>query len=266
MTAAVATAEDLQLKRFLVYSLIFHGSLVLLIAASIYIQNLRGPEWGGPGGEPGSAKVKLVGAAPGLPMPTAPTPKDTSAVDPTKGLHKEEPKPKPEPPTKAEKITPFKKEKPLPPTHKSKTDEPRVPDQDNAVPFGNNRGANLPSSYAPNTGSGSSAAMQGQGGGDFARLFPTYVESVIRSINKNWDQTMIEPAVLAAHRAHTVMTFRIYRDGSIANVQTEQKSGNTSMDNSAIRTLDGIRFLPLPSSYTGAYVEVTFDFDLALKQ
>lgn len=263
MSVAVANAEDLQLKRFLVYSLTLHCLLVVFIGVSIYIQSLHGPEWGGLGSQPGSAKVKLIGGA-GLPMPTKPTPNDTMAVNTSKGMWKEEPKPKPEPPTKAEKIAPFKKETPLPPTHKSKVEEPKIPPPDNQVPFGQNRGANIPTSYAPNPGAGSGpVAVQGQGG-DFASRYGWYVESVKRTVQQDWLQSTIDPAVRAAHQAHAIMAFRIYRDGSVRNIQMQQSSGNLSMDNSARRALDGIQFQPLPSDFSGSYVEVTFDFDLSL--
>jgi hypothetical protein len=73
MTTAVAnsvgrypgtSAEDLGLRKFLVYSLIFHVFLVLWFVVSIYLQ-MHGPEWGGIGGAEGSVNVKLVGPAAG---------------------------------------------------------------------------------------------------------------------------------------------------------------------------------------------------------
>jgi len=275
MTTAVAnsvgnypatSAENLGLRKFLVYSLIFHVFLVLWIAVSIYLQ-MQGPEWGGIGGAEGSVNVKLVGPAAGIPMPSKPSITDSKAVDETKGLWKE-PKPEPKPPepkTPAEVIPTFKKEKPKPPTHKSKVDEPKVPPPDNAVDYGKGGAPNLPTSYATNPGSGSGpVTVNGQGGGDFASRYAWYVESVKRGIGQNWLQTTIDPAVRAARQAHTVMTFRINRDGSVTNIQLLQSSGNLSMDNSARRALDGIRFGPLPNDYSGTGVNVTFDFDLSL--
>src|ERR1700675_2427405 len=129
MTTAVAnsvdrfggtSAEDLDLRKFLVYSVILHVFLVLWIAVSIYLQ-MRGPEWGDIGGTNGSVNVKLVGPSAGIPMPPQPIVTDSKAVDPTKGLWKEEPKPKvPEPPTPAEKVPAFKNEKPKRISHPSK--------------------------------------------------------------------------------------------------------------------------------------------------
>src|SRR5271155_2246186 len=262
---AVTSVEDLNLRKFLVYSLILHIFLALWIAVSIYLQ-MRGPEWGGIGGAEGSVNVKLVGPAAGIPMPSQPSVTDSKVVDPTKGLWKEEPKPKvPEPPTPAEKVPAFKNDKPKPITHKSKIDEPKVPPPDNAVKNGTGGAPNLPSSYATTPGGGSGpVSVQGQGGGDFASRYAWYIEAVRRSVGQNWLQSTIDPPVRAARQAHCVMTFRINRDGSVQNIQMTQSSGNLSMDNSARRALDGIHFGPLPNDYSGSGVDVIFDFYLSL--
>src|SRR5579859_161968 len=263
--------QDLGLRKFLVYSLILHGFLVVWIAVSIYLQ-MKGPEWGGVGGAKGIANVKLVGPAAGIPMPPQPIVTESKAVDPTKGIWKEEPKPKPEPkppepPKAVEKIAPFKHEKPKPISHPSKIDEPKVPPPDNAVNYGKGGAPPLPNGYATTPGGGSGpVSVQGQGGGDFASRYAWYIESVKRRVSQNWLQSTIDPAVRTARRAHCVMTFRILRDGSVKNIQLSQSSGNLSMDNSAQRALYGIQFDKLPSDYSAAYVDVTFDFDLSLTQ
>jgi periplasmic protein TonB len=259
------SADDLGLRKFLVYSLILHIFLALWIAVSIYF-HLTGPEWGDVGGTSGSVNVKLVGPASGIPMPPQPIVTDSKTVDPTKGLWKEEPKPKPpEPPTPAEKVPVFKNEKPKPITHKSKIDDPKVPPPDNAVDYGKHGAPDLPTGYAPTPGGGSGpVSVKGQGGGEFASRYGWYIEGVRRSVGQNWLQTTIDPAIRAARQAHAVMTFRINRDGSVSNAQMSQSSGNLSMDNSARRALDGIRFGPLPNDYNGSSVDVIFDFDLSL--
>jgi len=264
MTTAVANSEELDLRKFLVYSVILHVFLVLWIAVSIYLQ-MRGPEWSGIGGTEGSVNVKLVGPAAGIPMPPKPIVTESKAVDPTQGLWKEDPKPKPpEPKTPAEKIPTFKNVKPKLISHPSKVDEPKVPPPDNAVDYGKRGSPNLPTGFAPNPGGGSPVTVQGQGGGDFASRYGWYIEAVRRSVAQNWLQSTIDPNVRAARQAHAVMTFRINRDGSVTNVQMSQSSGNLSMDNSARRALEGIHFGPLPNDYSGSSVDVIFDFDLSL--
>jgi len=81
--------EEQSLRQFLIYSVIMHASLAFVIAVSAYIQ-YRGTAWGGVGGKLGGTKVTLVSAA-GIPMPKEAVVTESKAVDPTKGLHKEEP-------------------------------------------------------------------------------------------------------------------------------------------------------------------------------
>lgn len=269
MTATYANAEDFQLRKFLVYSLILHGLLGVSVALSIFLE-LKGQQWGGLGGDQGSVNVKLVGPPAGIPLPPKPTISDSAAADPTQSLFAAEPEPKPlpvpvkEPPKPAEKLPTFKHEKPLPETHKSKIDKPRNAPPDNAVP-GNTGTPKLPTGVAQQPGSGVPVSIQGPGGGgDFATRYAWYIEAVRRSVGQHWLQNTIDPAVRAARQAHCVMTFRIYRDGSARNISLQQSSGNLSMDNSARRALDGIQFGPLPNDYSGSYVDVTFDFDLSL--
>lgn len=260
---------DPGLRKFLGYSLVLHGSLALFIAVSMYLQ-LRGEQWGGIGDQGGATAVTLTTAA-GIPMFSKPTLSDTKAVDETKGLWKEEPKPQPKPEPKppdiktpAEVIPKFKHEHPLPPSPKSRVDESKIKPPENAVDYGKGGPPKLPTGFSmqPSQGSGP-VAMQGQGG-DFAARYGWYVEAVRRRISQNWLQTTIDPAVRAARTARCVVTFRIYRDGTAKDIQMQQSSGNLSMDNSARRALDGIQFQPLPSDYTASYVDVTFDFDLSL--
>jgi len=266
MTATYFTIDDLSFKRFLTWSVILHVVLSVVILLSIWLQR-TGDAWGGiGGGGDGSVKVNLV-ASSGIPMMQPTNTTESEAVDPTKGLHKEEPQPKPpEPKTDATKIPKFEKEKPLPPSNKSKVFESKTPSPDNAVPYGKGGTMNIPSglSNTPGPLSGGIAAS-GQGGGDFAGRYPWYIESVRRAVTQNWYQNAIDPAVRSARRAHTTMTFSIYRDGTVKNIRIAESSGNRSMDDSAQRALLSIDHFPqLPSDYSGRYVDVTFDFDLSM--
>jgi TonB family protein len=262
---AAISDEELNLKKFLIYSLILHISIALWIAVAVYFQGLRGPQWGDVGGTDGSVNVKLVGPTAGIPMPTQPAVTESKTIEPTKSLYKEDPKPIPEPKTPAEKIAPFKEIKPKPITHKSKIDESKVPPPPNAVGAGRSGAPDMPTGYSATPGGGSGPiTVKGQGGGDFASRYGWYIEGVKRSISQSWLQSTIDPAVRAARQAHCVMTFRILRDGSVTNVQLSQTSGNLSMDNSARRALDGIHFSPLPNDFSGSGVDVIFDFDLSL--
>ncbi len=279
MYAAVANAEELSLKKFLVYSLVLHTLLVAFIAISAFVQH-RGNVWGGiGGGGGGSGKVNLVGSLAGIPMPNPPVVSESRTVDPTKGLYKEEPKPKaPEPKTDATKLPKFEKEKPtLPPSHKSRTFESETPPPENAVPYGAGGTAKIPTGSGTSPGGsanvgtvpgqGGGVGVQGQGGGDFASRYAWYVEGVRRRIQSNWLQNTIDSRVLADRSAHCVVAFTITRDGTVKDVHISQTSGNLSMDNSGLRAVLSSNPMPaLPNDYSGSYVVVTFDFDLGMSR
>ncbi len=263
MATAFAIPNELSLKKYIRRSIVFHVLLFGAVLSVSYFER-HGQGWGGVGGKLGGAKVNLVSSA-GIPMPKESVVTESKAVDPTKSLHKEDPKPlPPEPKTDATKIPKFEKEKPLPPSRKSRTLENKTVEADNAIP-GHGGPADLPTGYSQTPGASSGVAVQGQGGGDFGARYPWYVDGVRARIRQSWDQSTIEPGVLAAHRAHSVMTFRISADGSISSIKLFQSSGNQSMDYSAQRALMSIgSFSRLPNDFMGSYVEVTFDFDLAL--
>ncbi len=266
MTEAVYNLDQFPLKRYLSYSVFFHVSLSALMLIGVWVQR-SGDAWGGIGGGDSGVKVNLVASA-GIPMPQPTNVTESAVVDPTKSLHKEEPKPlPPEPKTESTSIPKFEKEKPLPKSRPSKIFENKTPERENAVP-GRGGSPNLPSGFSNTPGPLSGGlAVQGQGGGDFAARYAWYVEAVRRAISQNWMQNTIDSSVRAARTAKTVVTFTINRDGSIKNIRISQSSGNRSMDDSAQRALLNIEhFPPLPPDYSGSYVDVIFDFDLSLSR
>src|SRR5260370_22916558 len=153
-----------------------HASLAVVIMVSAYIQ-FRGSAWGGVGGKLGGTKVTLVSAA-GIPMPKESVVTESKAVDPTKGLHKEEPPKPPEPKTDATKIQKFEKKKPLPPSRPSRTLENKTPPPDNAVPYGKGGNPDLPTGYSQTPGVGSSGVtVHVQGGAHFASRYAWYLDA-----------------------------------------------------------------------------------------
>jgi len=270
MPRTAYTLDDLSFNRFLGYSAWFHLFLTGLLLLGVWVQR-TGTAWGGFGGGGGdsSAKVTLVSSA-GIPMPQPEiTSPESSTVDPTKGLNKEEPKPKePEPKKDAIDIHKFEKEKPLPASKPSKVFDSKTPQAENAVPYGKGGQTSLPSGFNEFPGpANGGVAVQGPGGGDFASRYGWYIEAVKRAVNQNWMQNTIDPSIRAARRAKTTITFTINRDGSVKNIRVSESSGNRSMDDSAQRALLSIdHFPPLPSDYSGRYVDVIFDFDLAMSK
>lgn len=266
MTTAVANPATINLRSYVVYSIFLHAALTVAVLGASFLER-RGNDWGGGhGGSFGGTKVSLVPGG-GIPLPKEANVTESKAVDPTKGLHKEEPPKPPEPKTDATKIPKFDKEKPLPPSRQSRTLENKTPAHDNDINYGKGGSPDLPVGPSQAPGGTPGVSTIGPGGGDFGSRYPWYVDAVRNRVRQMWDQTTIDPAVRAARRAHAVVTFRISSNGSVSNVRISQTSGNSSMDYSALRALQSIdSFRPLPNDYMGSYVDVTFDFDLSLAQ
>lgn len=267
MNSAIANSQfapddEVTFVKFLVYSGALHGLAALAIAASIYF-NFHGNQWAGEGGDLGGTKVNLVSSA-GIPMPRPILPTESQVVDPSMGLNQVEPPTLEQPAPDVTKLPTFEKEKPLPPSHKSKVDK-RPPPPPNAVPYGGGGNPNIPTGYSQNPGGSAGVAIQGQGGSDFATRYGWYVAAVIRKLHNNWDQNTIDPAVRAAHRAKSTVQFTILRDGTVKNLRIYQSGGNLSLDNSGLRAvLSSGSMPPLPNDYSASEVTVIFDFDTSL--
>jgi TonB family protein len=261
MTSIVATTDELKLSKFLVYSIILHTCLVIAVVISAFIQFHQGNAWGGVGGNLGGTKVSLVSSA-GIPMPKEKIVTESKTVDPTKGLYKEEP-PKPPEPTDATKIPKFEKEKPLPPSPKSRTFENKTPPPDNAVPYGKGGNPDLSTGYSQAPGGGSGGVtVQGQGGADFASRYGWYIEAVKNRIYGNWQQWTIDAVARSSRTMHCAVSFTINRDGSLKDVRIAESSGNSSYDNSALRAvMSSNPVTKLPGDYSGGYVVATLDFN-----
>jgi protein TonB len=209
--------------------------------------------------------VRLVGGVSGVPLPRPEVVTTSRVVDPTKGLYRSEPTLKaPEPPEAAEPIPEFTREKqPRYITRPSRVLEDSTPPPPNAVPYGQGGAPAVPytefSMGAAGTTTGG-MGFSGPSGGDFSGRFPWYVEAVRNRISSNWLQSTVDPSVHWAPRA--VVTFDILGNGSVTNVQILRTSGNSSVDNSAVRAILGSNPLnPLPNEYRGPRVSVEFWFE-----
>ena len=252
--------EDQSLRQFLIYSIIMHVSVAVVIAVSAFIQ-FRNNQWGGVGGALGGTKVSLVSSA-GIPMPKEAVVTESKAVDPTRGLYKEEPPKPPEPKTDATKIPKFEKEKPLPPSRPSRTLNSKTPPPDNAVPYGKGGNPDLPTGYSQTPGAGSSgSSIAGQGNTDFATRYGWYIAAAKRRVAPNWNLLFLDPQARNSRTLHCVISFTIMRDGTIKNLRVEQASGNSSWDTAGLRAIQSsVPFPPLPTDWRASDVSVLWDF------
>jgi periplasmic protein TonB len=250
------------LKKPLFWSVVFHSLLFgSLTVSTIYSHS--GDMWGSAGGD-NSVSVGLVAKLPGIMLPRPDAVTTSQTVDTTKGLYKAEPQPKVKEidPPDVKKIPEFAKDKtPKIVTRPSKVFEDKTPPPTNAVPYGQGGAPALPySSFAMNGPTQGGMGFNGPGGGDFAGRFPSYVDAVRNRISSNWLQSTVDPTVRWAPRSS--YSFQVMRDGTVANVQMLQSSGNRSVDNSALRAiLSSSPMSPLPSNYPGSSVTVEFWFD-----
>jgi TonB family protein len=264
MAAVRIAVNEESIKGPLVWSFFFHGMLFASMAVSTLLSH-RGDSWGSAGGGD-SVSVKLVGGLSGVPLPRPDVVTTSPVVDPSKGLYKAEPVPKPvKPPIDAEDIPEFAKEKqPRYVTRPSKIlKDDETPPPENAVPYGRGGAPAMPYGEFTLGGDGSTSAgmgFSGSGGGDFAGRFSWYVDAIRSRVSGNWLQSTVDPSVRFAPRA--VVTFDILRNGTVTNVQILRSSSNTSVDNSAVRAiLSSSPVNPLPNEYSGAKVSVEFWFD-----
>jgi len=246
-------------RKFLIYSIVFHSSLAVLIAASAYFHWDR-QQWSGTGSLGDAKHVGLVSSA-GLPMLKPPVVTPSEVADPTKSLYKEEPPKLPEPKTEATPIQKFTKEKPLPPSPKSKKFENKTPPPPNAVP-GHNGVPDIPAGLQQSPGSSAGGvATHQQAGGEFESRYPWYIAAAKRRVAPNWNLLFLDPAVRNSRTLHCVISFTIMRDGSVKNLRVSETSGNLSWDNSGLRAIQSsIPFAPLPSDWTAPEVSVLWDF------
>jgi periplasmic protein TonB len=261
MAAVRIAVNEESLKAPLMWSLMVH----LLLGACLTVSTLlshSGEGWGGPGS--GAVSVKLVGGLAGVPLPRPETVTTSRVVDSSQGLYTSEPIPKPkEPPADAREIPEFAREKPKrfisPPSRVLENDATPPP---NAVPYGRGGAPSVPYGEFTLGSDGATNAGMGFGGpgGDFGSRFSWYVDAVRGRVSSNWLQSTVDTSVRFAPRA--VVTFDILRSGSITNVQVLRSSGNSSVDNSAVRAILGSSPVQaLPNEYSGSKVSVEFWFD-----
>jgi protein TonB len=259
MAIAVANSNDFTLKRYLGYSLSLHGALAVAFAISAFIQ-WHGEQWSGTGSLGDDVKVNLVTSA-GIPMPQPKNATDSKTVDPTMSVNKEELVKPPEPKTDATPIQKFEKEKPLPPSRKSKTFEDKTPPPPNAIP-GHGGAPKIMSGVGDTPGtSAPGVSLGGTAGGQFAGRYPWYIAAARRRVQPNWDQLSIDASVRNSQILHCEISFTIMRDGSIRGARISKSSGNLSWDNAGLRAiLTSNPFAPLPSDWPAQSVDVLWDF------
>ncbi|HEV2289543.1 MAG TPA: TonB C-terminal domain-containing protein [Candidatus Acidoferrales bacterium] len=206
------------------------------------------------------------------PKNTAPPQPEVSKTTPPQPPPTERPKTEPA-------FKPLTEVQPPPPTHKLNLDIPHLsPGQEiekSAQEALQNRNSSTSASIteplpqAPGAPPPSGANGEGQLGSGVQILTPTqgvdfsnYLARLIARVQQNWDSVMPISARMG-DKGVVVMHFHIMRNGDMPNTEPflERTSGKEPLDRAAAAALtESNPFEPLPSAFTGPYIELRIIF------
>ena len=93
----------------------------------------------------------------------------------------------------------------------------------------------------------------------FGTQFGAYADLVVQRVTDKWQTNGLAGLNLPI----VVITFDIQRNGSVKNAQIAQRSGNATLDYSALSAVtDAAPFPPLPPNYSGSSTSVELRFQL----
>lgn len=113
----------------------------------------------------------------------------------------------------------------------------------------------------PGFGEGKGSGLAGQIG---LSNFPyQYYLQIIRDrISSNWFTALVDPGVEGT--LQTAVYFRIFRNGTISNVEVRESSNVRAFDSSAVRAImNSSPFPPLPADYDEQYLGIILIFEHA---
>jgi TonB family protein len=236
-----------------VQSVLLHGAIAgALIVSTISFQHSR-QVWGSSSTSAGSAVA--INSVKTIPLPSRAGHLNPVAND-TESLVPQAPKPEPKKQIKVpDNAIPLKsrfaKKQPRPEALQRYRPQPPAPNQ---VFSRDAPAANSPIFQKPGSG--------GVGVGPnsaFGNQFGAYADLVVQRVTDKWQTS----GLAGMHLPMAVITFDILRDGSVKNAQISQRSGNSTLDYSALRAvMDAGPFPPLPPNYSGSSTNVELRFQL----
>jgi protein TonB len=241
-------------------SFLLHATVVgLAVLAGWWYHAHTGANWGDNTSTAGAIPATMVDA---LPMPPKPPSEqqsilatDTSSPAPVTPAPKtvEAPKadaiPIPVKPTKPVKVA--EKNTPAPPLHP----QPIKVDPRKAQ-TGEGPSISVPMSSTQTQAGTFSVAVPEAG---FGSRFAYYVQQITQKVASQYYTRNLDPQA-AGHRVY--ITFQVNRDGSLSHIQIAQRSGDNTLDNTALSAVQHIdTFPPLPDAYSGSHINVTYYFD-----
>ena len=231
-----------------------------IIAAALFQPRHRNP-FGDSVTRQGAVQATMVNSLP-LPQRVPPVDKQVLAPEHVSPAPKPPPKEAAAPPPRPtdilvkaktpEKVPPKKAapiETPAPPKHPQPTPPtPKATTGESATQFAQS---------ATQVRNGTAAATVEDRA--FGARYAYYRDVISRTVAQNWFTGEADPA--ASNGKTTTLVFDVERDGTIANIRTEKRSGSPSLDSSALRALQRVdSFGPLPGPADHVTVEYSFEF------
>ncbi|MGA2878609.1 MAG: TonB family protein [Bryobacteraceae bacterium] len=237
-----------------VQSVLLHAAIAgVLIVSSISYQRSR-QVWGSANTAAGTAVA--VNSVKSIPLPSRagkinPVANDTESQVPQR--------PKPEP--KKQVKVPDEDAIPLKSRLAKKQPRPEAPQRYRPEPPAENQvfSRTAPAAVSPMFEKPGSGGVGVGPNSAFGNQFGAYADLVVQRVTQKWQTN----GLAGMHLPMVVVTFDILRDGSVRNPQIAQRSGNSTLDYSALRAItDAAPFPPLPANYSRSSTNVELRFQL----
>ena len=257
--ALTVTRRDDALGGGLVSSFALHAAFVALLFVSAWIATRTGKSWGDSAAVSSAIQATMVNQIPLPPKPE--TNQDSilasdnaSPAPVTPTAHTVE-APKPDAVPIATKVAP----KPTKVADKAAPPPPLHPQPTQAAPNKAQSGQASLSISMSSTQTRAGTVSVGTTDAAFGARFAYYVQQITQKVAQQWYTNMLDPQA-SGHKVY--ITFQVERDGTLTNIKVAQRSGDYTLDQTAINAVRHIdTFGPLPEAYTGNHINVTYYFD-----
>jgi protein TonB len=245
-----------RLGRGATFAIALHLAAVGIIAGWAFISHVHGPHWGESVQQSGAIQANMVSAIP-LPPKAPSVDKSVLASEDVTKVPAPQPKVTTQPPPKPEDVlikgkTPDKAvPKPVTvtaPKHPQPTpDTPKANSGDSAT--------QLPQSVTQTKNGTATVTIQDR---VFGTRYAYYLRLVGQIVNQNYNPNEADPR--ASQGKSVTLVFDIERDGTVANLHLQTRSGSASLDSAAMRAIQRIDsgFGPLPA---GDHITIEYKFD-----
>ena len=258
--SAYATSPDEQNDRFgsgIAGAILLHALVVAAIIGWAAFNHFHNPTWGESAPQVGSIQASMVSA---IPLPTKAPPVKDNVLTPDEVSKAAAPPPKEAavaPPKDTDvliksKTPPVTKIAPAPTEAPPKHPQP-VP----VTPKANTgeQATQIPQSVTQLKNGTSTVTVQDRA---FGNRYAYYLQLVARAVAQNYYPQEVDAQT--SEGKSVKLLFDIQRDGTVLNLRIETRSGSSSLDTAALRSIQRIdNFAPLPAG-DHLTIEDTFDY------